>query len=33
MRLSALLVMTLMSVDSKNRAGATVVATDKYNDL
>lgn len=33
MRLSALLVMTLMSVDSKNRAGAPIVATDKYNDL
>jgi hypothetical protein len=33
MRLSALLIMTLMSVDSKNRAGAPVVATDKYNDL
>jgi hypothetical protein len=33
MRLTALLVMTLMSVDSKNRAGAPIVATDKYNDL
>ena len=33
MRLSALLIMTLMSVDSKNRAGAPVVAADKYNDL